>query len=299
VSKDYAAARAALAGSDLERAAKAKLAGDLLGGEDPALQASLQKSYFAEEAKQVSASEPAFVDGQTRWYKTGIYVKTIRPVPNACTRLFGPDVALRYRPGSQGLSTMECRSEEQRVLTGDEIAEARSRLEAAEKMPPTNRPKSDAIWTEVVSVGSISCRAGTTSFKETQAHDFETCRQLTSFGSFEERWAHCVKHPPTVRHGCRTILARDTFCPGGQGNFNAGECLAASCPPGLDSLVEVSKGRLAEGRLDDRCFHCPVGVLDVDQTLAAHAQAAQRNTDDMNALYCRVGKAKPPKGHRK
>lgn len=104
-----------------------------------------------------------------------------------------------------------------------------------------------------------------------------------------------------VQLGCLAVLSQQEYCPGGSIGWYDQEhpCSITRCPPGLQRLAADTDGHI------DGCYKCPVGTIDVKETVAAagsteFGMSVQMGRGVLQTVLCKEGPhptAKPPR-HR-
>lgn len=262
----------------------------LLGNDDERLVGELRAAQAREEAVAM-VDAPAFEEKGTRWYKGQLYERRVLPLYDGCKHAFGPRAVLDYPRG--GPAGSRCVFSETRSATEEELTGVRAAVLAHERLPPARRLKAANPWSalERQATTPLDCPARMKPFRTVDLGNAPYCLADTDSGRTPSwSWDECVKPAEIIwTHGCEGSLSERQYCPTGERFGDDGYCVDARCSAGTTPLERASRGRLVG------CFSCPIGVLDVEQTLAASgwspAASARRKVTVLgreDVVLCRV-----------
>jgi hypothetical protein len=184
---------------------------------------------------QDGACKPEFRVGSQVWYAVESRPRVAQYSDSACRAIGGAGAGVRFTMnGSQNIIFCDL---DLRIP-----AAMRAELEEAERQESTELP---------------SRRRGRAGTWETLVHKYS--RELVCAPGFE-RTSDGSSELPTV--WCQKRMTARELCPRPGSTYADGACYSMACPEGTEDLDLASAGKLAG------CSRCPVGRLDVKETLA-------------------------------
>lgn len=206
------------------------------------------------EAEETCRAE--FQVGSSIWYAAQPHDRVSTTVASGC----------RAATGAQPQVLFFLKGERELIACDQALAlppAMRSELDAAQleglSVLPSRRPTLEATWRELVGKYSPALRC---------ADGFQ-------------RMSDASSGVPSV--WCRRHLTRRELCPKGT-TFEEGGCASLACPADTLDLDRLTGGRLSG------CFRCPVGQLDVEESVAWKGQSSWSSSGSgpVTAVLCRA-----------
>jgi len=227
--------------------------------------AAVQALTLAAGARAQDACTPTFRAGSQVWYAVETRSRVARYSDSACTATGGAGAGVRFMvKGSQEIIFCD------RDLRIPDAMQAE--LKDAERQVPTELP---------------SRRRGRAGTWETLVHKYS--RELVCAPGFE-RTSDASSDLPSV--WCQKRMTARELCPRPGSTYTDGGCYWMACPEGTVDLELPSGGKLAG------CSRCPVGRLDVKETLAWQDPSAwsSKSHGPVTTILCRARASDPCPG---
>lgn len=211
---------------------------------------------------QDGACRPEFRAGSQVWYAVESRPRVARYSDSACRATAGAGAGVRLMmKGSQDVIFCDLDLPVPQAM--------RAEMDEAERQASTELP---------------SRRRGRAGTWETLVRKYS--RELVCAPGFA-RTSDASAEPPSV--SCQKRMTARELCPQPGSTYADGACYSMACPDGTDDLDLPSAGKLAG------CSRCPVGRLDVKETLAwqdPSAPASERH-GPVTTILCRATAADP------
>ncbi len=220
---------------------------------------------LASGARAQDACKPEFRAGSQVWYAVETRPLVARYSDPACTATGGSGAGVRFvMKGSREIIFCDL---DLRIPDA-----MQAELKEAERQVPTELP---------------SRRRGRSGTWETLVHKYS--RELACAPGFE-RTTDTSSELPSV--WCQKRMTARELCPRPGSTFSDGTCYSMACPEGTEDLDLPSGGKLAG------CSRCPVGRLDVKESLAWQDPSAWSSSSHVpvTTILCRARASDPCPG---
>jgi hypothetical protein len=217
---------------------------------------------LATGARAQDVCKREFHAGAYVWYAVATQPSVARHSESACTAAGGAGAGVRFV--MQGSREIIFCDRDLRIPDA-----MRVELEEAERQVPTQLP---------------SRRRGRAETLEALVRKHS--RELVCAPGFE-RTSDASSELPSV--WCQKRVTARELCPRPGSTFSDGACSSTTCPEGTEDLTLASGGKLAG------CARCPVGRLDVKETLAWQDPSAwpSRGHPSVTTVLCRARSSDP------